>query len=1235
MASIGFGGADVVGQSQPASGQRTPVAIGTRYGKDFIAVIDQNGEFRGLTCDVSSGSDLSTRGNYCEGYFIEGLSTGDRIDIEDLKTYGNRIVSSQKITTIDGYEIFLKNISSRGYIVGPNGTYVEVEDVVVIRSGSVNNLNEEKIREAIKSNKEKLERLGPGQITENVSISDENNLDTARNKANEVKDKVDAYKCDSTTNDDGDSIIKCSDSEGNPVTDFSGVSSNLEECASGTISLSGGAGSSWSCLSSDDSNRAFDSNRLINDEAEGEITGSTTNPLLKIGDKFLQFFLIIIATIVDITLWILANIAKLALFFITYALMWLILLNPAAPNFLNVIGELWGILAGLGNMIILGSMIFIGLTKVMDIKPFSDKSIGDIFLKLIYYGVLLNFSFFLGIFLVNLGYSLVYLLIISQGGNPSSWISSADSLLSPYMTAIGSYSRTTPGGAIGESISGGISAATSASIAQIGIRVVELAVYGITAFAFLKFAKVVLFQKVRVFFDLAFSAVALALYFNPIDKAKEAGQKLIIRLLVDSMFAPAVVGVFFIVGVFTTTFANIIETSPFELNNNTDDNIIDASITGLSSVVGIAIVGMMSAGALFLTSDWFDKSYEADIKAAGGAITKGVSALNKGVYRLSAPARYAAKNTGWGKKLTEQTDELASSDNLGLKAVGLASQGLGHFVTGRAGYKAANLATHMKELYWDSFANMEKRDLAGTKEQDAINFALASRKAPGVLGSVNRVLGNNSILPYRRVSAEALGQLDPTEEAQAAYDRGANAAFSTERSGTKEADLAELRSAIEKANGDPRKLSGDDNFLEVVTNAIKKNDRTILDAIGSNSMTLKAIRKAEQEGKIEDDEVRALLSGDTARYLSFNDDFFDEEGKAKDALTPAVQEIIINPNRTFSSVDLMNDEIVRIASDYYHSIGDVKGLQSLQEQVKAVRRTAQSAYQDTLPKPRGSRQGGGTPQYQQQIQKTKLANVNYTDTMSIKEQVDDGSLDIKQLLTANTDSYDYLNNNTAISRLLSKYGDPNTTGLSQREKEILLEERIKAIRQAGRQISNLENAAIHTAGVNMKIKSLEGSVRAHNQGAPIIDTARGFVLADQSDLIIREIEAGLVTGGLQDPNVAKKAAREIFLELTKLFTEPGSSVNLNQINSITAGNQTVGRYIGNNQGLQDNLAGVINNNNRGTWNQDARSRADIVVSEIIEKHEVGQNLQALEENKRRAEALMVGESIDTSGLTSL
>jgi len=729
-------------------------------------------------------------------------------------------------------------------------------------------------------------------------------------------------KCEPQINSSGETIISCTVQTGNRedrrgnLEDWRELGIDVTGCKSGKVKAN--SDGSYSCLSEAEAKMVddLDANdaaqtqdfRRQNNNSSGDEEGDGGNFFTKFANEAGKIILLLIFAIVDILLFIFVLIFKVAFLMVGYLGLWLILLNPASPEYLPLLGEVWGLLASLANLMIIGGMIFLGATKIMGIPPWNDKDVGEILLRLIFYGVLLNFSFFIGAALVNIGYGIVFLLILSRGKDPTNFGEAADAILLQYINAISDTDGLNKIGlqSIGTAFSKGLSEAVSESGAIVGMRFIELVVVGVGVWTMVILIKTVIFQKVRTFFSLAISAITVALFFNPIDSFKDQGKKLLNRLLVDAAFAPIAVGIFILVGVFIQKASEIMGANPPRLDESSilqveaqaqaSDNVIDLFMQALADASGKVLVAILAAGAMYQAAKWLENRYEEDIKAAGGAVSGAVSgawnATRDVSYRVGGVGRGVGRGmtalgdaTGVNRFLSNsgvnkwRKKSLAGDNGLAQKYLAGTLGNIGSTVTGLATGKTLlqlEAAGKIAKGIWDGTQKRVESEKADIEAREVLKNSANVRLAAQAWGSVpvagavnpfkaaSNALDYTDLDPYTKVND--LTEVNIDEEADVAGRIAAGKVYSPQVSSSEKARIARFKS-IQKTLAANQNLSteDEDTLIDYANTALENDDNRFIELLSTDKAIVNKLQEAYKDDKLTQKGAEAVRN----KYLQF------------------------------------------------------------------------------------------------------------------------------------------------------------------------------------------------------------------------------------------------------------------------------------------------------------------------------------------------------------------------------
>ena len=659
------------------------------------------------------------------------------------------------------------------------------------------------------------------------------------------------------------------------------------------------------------------SGTVYNDKGIKVNTLKTDGEDSSLGEGLISFFLHIILLIVDVLVFIFVQLAKVAALIMGLIFVLIILINPASPEYLPVVSQIWGIVASLANLVIIGTLIFFGISKVLGIKNSMTDSLSGLFLKIVSYALLLNFAFGLSIIIINLGYGLGFLLIASRGENPTSFMGVARVLVGNFLQVVSGQNLLLGSTEASGGLSGGatwpvIPGSLDKHMQQVARRILELVMLAAAAYSFGKNIKVLLFQRLRMFFDIAMSAMTAALYFSPVSQFKTYGNQLFQKLLIDALFTPAYIGAIILasalIGAFADTAAQDI-TSGFTQGVASDS--LGASImTGLAGVTSYAIMGAFAVGALVMIPNWFAKKYEDDMKAVGGAVSTGWGALKNSAYVAGAPIRGAGSwagrqidkkllSDGKGKSLKEWWGKAQSGEKGGLAKnfVGMSGnigRTAGNLLTGRTLLDLEDMGGSAKQLWDGTVARADADKRRNSKENKVRNSALL-RSVPIV--QLDRFLDYTDDALLGLNSARlANTNVDKIAKIQGQIAGGKASDITRDFNDDQTAALTNfLSDEIKKNGGKVDNIAGRDRdiFRDLVSNKIKSGDNKFFEQLAADEGLTKLFQNVKDVEGFDDP------NGYIASKAAF--------GLPKDSDIRANARIRANAGNEASSAELMND----------------------------------------------------------------------------------------------------------------------------------------------------------------------------------------------------------------------------------------------------------------------------------------------------------------------------------------
>lgn len=345
--------------------------------------------------------------------------------------------------------------------------------------------------------------------------------------------------------------------------------------------------------------------------------------------------------VVWVMAWLLLIIGN-AGFFILWSLggtvLWILDQNPGTPASIELLKGPWGLLAGIGNMMILGAFIYTGFGYLLGIKNL-QKDIGEFIQKIVYYALILNFTLSGLATLVNVGYGVGNLIKISYStANTKEAVN--QNLIGNLLNGIGGVSQircgtVTPnckvldpntgasvkandGKQFLDSIFGGIGGADenarlASAMTAIVMEFITIGMMIIAGIVLWRALYTTFYRFMGILFILMLSPIGAASLFSPVDSWQSVGKQMWDKFWKMVAFYPAFIFGLILVNLLASGFAEVDKTK-LKVPTSTGE-----ALTGLLTKVvgaGISIMG------LWLITDYFAKSFEADMnKFASGVKT--------------------------------------------------------------------------------------------------------------------------------------------------------------------------------------------------------------------------------------------------------------------------------------------------------------------------------------------------------------------------------------------------------------------------------------------------------------------------------------------------------------------------------------------------------------------------------------------------------------------------------------
>ena len=987
----------------------------------------------------------------------------------------------------------------------------------------------------------------------------------------------------------------------------------------------------------------YDQNGAVVTGQESIQRGS--NPAERVAGALLSLILAILDVLVFLFVLVAQALFRLAGFIFINIL----LINPASPQYLGVVGEVWNILAGIANLLIIGALIFFGITKVLGLKAQLTDDISGIILKLVVYSLLLTFVFWIPVLIINLGFGLGFLLIAAMGENPSTFQGVSAALIGGFIDAIGSVGGDLAFQSVGiKAIFGGI--AVDEVMKSLGRRIIELVVLGAGAFAFYKNFKVMLFQRLRMFFDMAFSAITLALFFNPIKSAQTQGQKYLNRLLIDAFFTPAYIGALIIAAVLVSALGDTVNDGvSSSMTAGSSGGLGDDILRGIAGVVSYTIIGAFAVGALLIIPDWFAKKYEDDMKAVGGAVKSGVGGLGKGLgkaWGVTKGANYlmggvSKRLIGKNKKgeyrldnWVDAMDRKAKTSKGFSKYTALAGRGVGELLNGQAAFRMEEKAKTAKAVLVDSFKNERKAHEAGIKESEKERAVLTYRTGP--LKFLSERADMSNAVGHRGQSEEAINEIDMYQKDKDAMARGRGSVIQDisvsrdELAATARVEYKKELAKATKADGSidmeelTNNIANNDVLTDVIERAAKDNDNVIMEMLANMNGMKEATRKALSNNRITD---KNAVKNINDNYYSFSDSFNEAE-----VISRATKD-----NYTFSKTDLQDPRIRAIVKKTYQDTGNTQKLAELRAIEESLPSVSGRAAKNMAPLERkdGKVVGDDDSRYNKWLNEIPHIKPEISTASNITENT------LNQYNTQadiNTDIglSSFIENTPEIKSLVEeKVGRREDIASNEQQRMAYDQIARNYVRSVMAKKQALKDVDQYTAGQQVSIKGLEEVSNANYQTSAAVQAKadRKIGLGAMEGRIKRDMERTLRQAGLNDAQ-SKIASNQAYLQLTKSLTDPNYTMgSVRQTIEEAANNDQQILSRPEIQSLLTDLEGVeANGNSAGHGRIDSYiiAAGNEMAQKNIEEKTVFESVRAKEVESDKIYRQIVGESIGAS-----
>lgn len=654
------------------------------------------------------------------------------------------------------------------------------------------------------------------------------------------------------------------------------------------------------------------------------------NPL----DAIVEFVVKVASIALALVLYVFTMIGLVVLFFFGLMVLYFLDINPAALNFVDVAQKPWGLLASVGNILILGAFMYVGFGYMMGIANMK-KNLGDFLLKIIYYAMLLNFTLLGAATIVNVGYGVGNLIKYAYASSSSKQDINT-SLMGNIIGPIGkiSYLRcpnpdspecnfkiaqdTNILGQAAGNPGGGITSLWKDSNTAIAGAVAEgvtLIMIGFAIYVFWKALYVVFYRIVALWMLMVLSPIALASYFSPVDEWKSIGKTMFDKFWKLVLFYPCFIFALVLVNTMSGAFSSAARSASSAAKPNTSSALNAASGTGTTpfsisvfadsvtsnpaaafqsmaiTILGAAVAMM----GLWAVTKYFTDSFEADMGKIGGGIKAGYegaktgfNVAKKGLYGAATPLRAIGGLANKGLKAagfdtTEAMKKLEKTGRGRLLATGLRT--VGGVLSGKSLYQLEAKAKTMKTALWDGAKKRVQEDLDGTMAAETARTTLALRKTPGWVGDGVRHLMDATELEGRGTSREDMVEFYANGEAQdyinSEEQNAKDAVVSSKKRKNEKLRNNQLKNLFKKIDqmsiqDAVKALESDSNASDIVDDALKNDDNRFLEKFASNDKFKEYVRKLHKDKRLSKEAMDAIKD----KYISFNNDAKTRKARA-------------------------------------------------------------------------------------------------------------------------------------------------------------------------------------------------------------------------------------------------------------------------------------------------------------------------------------------------------------------
>jgi|GEM_PF-4225048 len=670
LAGFNFGG-EIRVEAALTAQEVDKIAIKIQSGDTFGRVVVINNIYRGIINCYDKSKTAPDIGDWFNRSTVEQFDGGCVNFILAGETVGQPYKGSNKIINTQGGAVKPIIITGPNRLYGFEGGYVlqnnsnsttkslTVADIQTVPGCNnvlqcVNDPNKAQLI-INKFAPDLATNVSAGRALKNHLSSGENPLIEAEAVAKNISDAQKGIVCKAYVDSDKNPVYRCRDKDNKPVGPRGeALPSSCEKSTQGDI-LFRYNDNTITCNINTASQDAIIANS--EDDRSINVKVGKEGPLDELG-----------AILYKIVLWVLAWLLLMignAGFFILWALggfvLWILAQNPGTPAFVDLLSRPWGLLVGIGNLMVLGAFLYTGFGYLLGIGNMK-KDLGEFIQKIIYYALILNFTLFGLATLVNVGYGLGNLIKVSYGSSANKEDINRQ-LVGNLLNGIGRISEIRCGTHTPDcvpvdektgkdiqtneakqqfdslfGINNGTPKNEAGALTAIIMEFVAIGMMIVAGIVLWRALYTTFYRFIGILFIMMLSPIGAASLFSPIESWQSIGKQMWDKFWKMVAFYPAFIFGLILVNLLASQFVEV---------NRQNQAIGADTLEGALGGLLIKIVGAgISIMGLWLITDYFAKSFEEDMNKIGSGIKSVATSAWEGAQKIGRFGNGALKLGG-------------------------------------------------------------------------------------------------------------------------------------------------------------------------------------------------------------------------------------------------------------------------------------------------------------------------------------------------------------------------------------------------------------------------------------------------------------------------------------------------------------------------------------------------------------------------------------------------------------